>query len=172
MQYKEHCISNLGIGTLLSIGLGELQLSLNLRLIFAFSFILATFFLSPDLDLFHSAPSRNWGCFKILWWPYTKLFKHRGISHVPILGTGSRFIYLSTLAYLGVLVYDVVTGLHAGSTIEGSEVFNFGLTKANESMDFFSQNHDLCVSALAGAAASDLGHLFVDGFSSLWKRIF
>jgi uncharacterized metal-binding protein len=27
------------------------------------------------------------------WWPYRKLFKHRGVSHTPIFGTLTRVLY-------------------------------------------------------------------------------
>lgn len=54
-------------------------------------------FLSPDLDLRQSRPSKRWLFLSPLWEPYRKLSGHRGFSHVPLIGTVSRFLYLALL---------------------------------------------------------------------------
>jgi uncharacterized metal-binding protein len=61
---------------------------------FSVGYVLGTFFLSPDLDLKHSKPSKRWKALKILWRPYQKKSKHRGISHIPLLGTFTRLLYI------------------------------------------------------------------------------
>ncbi|MFZ8861871.1 MAG: DUF2227 family putative metal-binding protein, partial [Thermocrinis sp.] len=61
---------------------------------FGVGYVLGTFFLSPDLDLKHSKPSKRWKALKILWRPYQEKSKHRGISHIPILGTFTRLLYI------------------------------------------------------------------------------
>jgi uncharacterized metal-binding protein len=59
--------------------------------------------ISPDID--HHATTveearlyRLWKplglLWQALWWPYEKLFAHRGISHWHIIGTATRFAYL------------------------------------------------------------------------------
>ncbi|MDD2438836.1 MAG: DUF2227 family putative metal-binding protein [Methanosarcinaceae archaeon] len=53
--------------------------------LFAFSFLVGTYYLSPDLDI-KSDPFKRWGPFRYIWWPYQKLFGHRGMLHNPILG--------------------------------------------------------------------------------------
>lgn len=58
---------------------------------FALSYLFATFFLSPDLDI-DSSPYGRWGIFKFLWWPYKVIFKHRGLSHHFLFGPLSIFI--------------------------------------------------------------------------------
>ena len=62
-------------------------------LIFALAYLFATFFLSPDLDI-DSTPYKRWGILRILWWPYKVIFKHRGMSHHPIIGPLSILINL------------------------------------------------------------------------------
>ena len=54
-------------------------------LAFSLSYMFATFFLSPDLDI-NSTPYKRWKMLRILWWPYKVVFKHRGFSHHPIIG--------------------------------------------------------------------------------------
>ncbi|MDP2215856.1 MAG: metal-binding protein [Methanolobus sp.] len=70
-------------------------------LIFSATYLFATFFLSPDLDI-DSRPYRRWKIFRILWWPYKVIFKHRGFSHNPILGP------LSIVANLALIVIPLL----------------------------------------------------------------
>lgn len=79
--------------------------------------ILFSILVSPDLDLesyiglyyfrrtFGEAGSKYW---QYLWRPYAINFAHRGISHMPIVGTLIRFIYivLPTSMYLLPREYD------------------------------------------------------------------
>lgn len=59
---------------------------------------LGTFFLSPDIDLPQSRPSRRWGPLSALWAPYRLLHPHRGASHSWVYGPLSRLAYLGLLA--------------------------------------------------------------------------
>jgi uncharacterized metal-binding protein len=61
---------------------------------FAFSMV----FLTPDLDLVRSRPTRQWGRLSVLWWPYAKIFRHRGVSHHIVWGPLTRIAYLTALA--------------------------------------------------------------------------
>lgn len=67
-------------------------------------------YLSPDLDLQHSRPFKRWGILKVFWWPYAKAIAHRGISHVPLLGTATRLLWMAIafwpVSYLLSRVYD------------------------------------------------------------------
>ena len=107
MLYRQHCIANLSVGTLLSVSLGAWDLGFKFQMIFAGAFLVSTFFLSPDLDLFHSAPNRNWKFLRIVWWPYSKLFRHRGWSHMPGIGACTRIAYLLAWVCLGFAIYDL-----------------------------------------------------------------
>lgn len=61
-----------------------------------------TLAVNPDLDLqkrFPSHPSR-W-LWWVYWWPYMKLVKHRSaISHMPILGSAIRILYILPIVLL------------------------------------------------------------------------
>ncbi|MBC8550877.1 MAG: DUF2227 family putative metal-binding protein [Candidatus Brocadiales bacterium] len=47
-------------------------------------------FVTPDLDLYENCRGTFWCWF---WKPYGKMFRHRGISHTPIIGTLTRIVY-------------------------------------------------------------------------------
>ena len=78
--------------------------------IFSISFIFASYFLSPDLDI-NSKAYKSWGPLRYLWWPYQKIFKHRGWSHHPLLGPAT--IIANLLIYLTILV--ILTGFDVKS---------------------------------------------------------
>ena len=71
---------------------------------------LSGIFISPDLDLSGKTISETllnkwiigagW-LWMLLWYPYARLSKHRGCSHVPIIGTLGRIVYLG-IFYIGI----------------------------------------------------------------------
>ncbi|MCS7240430.1 MAG: DUF2227 family putative metal-binding protein [Candidatus Bipolaricaulota bacterium] len=72
---------------------------------FSVGYLGGSLLLSPDLDLRGSRAARRWGCLRVIWWPYALLFRHRGLSHHPLFGPLTRFLYLGAwLAGLGVLL--------------------------------------------------------------------
>lgn len=68
--------------------------------VFTGAYLFSSLLLSPDLDLRYNRSRRHWGVFGCIWVPYTKIFKHRGISHSVLLGTLTRLGYLGLLALL------------------------------------------------------------------------
>ncbi len=64
--------------------------------VFSLSYMFATFYLSPDLDL-DSTPYKRWKYLRFLWWPYKTIFKHRGLSHNPIIGPLSILLNFSLI---------------------------------------------------------------------------
>ena len=68
--------------------------------VFVLMYFFGTFLFSPDMDLARSDPMRNWGALRWIWRPYAMVFKHRGISHMPIVGTLTRVLYLLVVAYV------------------------------------------------------------------------
>lgn len=60
--------------------------------------------LSPDLDT-KSDPYNRWGIIKFIWWPYQRIFSHRSPwTHLPIISTIIRVIYLSPFIYLSTML--------------------------------------------------------------------
>lgn len=78
---------------------------LNIHTVSAFSlsYLFATFFVSPDLDI-ESRPYKRWGPLRFVWWPYKVIFRHRGFSHNPILGPLSIVINLALIVAVVLLL--------------------------------------------------------------------
>lgn len=113
---------------------------------FAVAYLFGTFLLSPDLDLKDNVSARNWGLLRLFWRPYAALFRHRGVSHAPLLGTLTRIIYMA------VLLYVVVAALNALFDLKVRMSFH----------DLREANWNLALTALAGVCAPDLLHVLTD----------
>ena len=116
-------------------------------LLFVLAYFFGTYLLSPDMDLARSEAMYNWGLLRLLWYPYAKFLKHRGLSHIPILGTLSRVFYLLILAYLGIFLANLTLG------------FNWQLSIS----DVLRQaDKTLFASALLGLCLPDIFHILAD----------
>lgn len=71
--------------------------------VFAGTYLFSSLFFSPDLDLRRNSSRRRWGPLGFIWTPYTKVFKHRGVSHSLVFGTMTRLLYLTALSGLVLL---------------------------------------------------------------------
>lgn len=120
-------------------------------LAFALASLAGGLFLSPDLDLDYSRPSRRWSLLRFLWAPYRALHKHRGRSHTYLYGP------LSRLAYLALLGTAVWWG--AGQLVP-IEVPPPAKEWAERTWPFL----------LAGYLASQWLHLLMDGIRPFAKR--
>jgi uncharacterized metal-binding protein len=132
---------------------------------FSVGYVLGTFLLSPDLDLKHSKPSKRWKALKILWRPYQKKSKHRGISHIPLLGTFTRLLYIFLIiTALYYLLYFLLSYYWQESTQKISQLNPFILVEelAYKEWTFY---------ALLGLIASEIIHISLDLLWSFWKRI-
>ncbi len=69
------------------------------------SYLISVFLLSPDLDLHKNRSKKNWGLLRFIWYPYSKIFKHRGISHSLFFGTLTRIFYLYGFYFIGLFFY-------------------------------------------------------------------
>ena len=73
--------------------------------VFSLAFAYGTLFMSPDLDLAHKIKLFSIRGFLTLpFRTYALVFKHRGVSHWPLVGTMSRvlwlFLYFVLIAFL------------------------------------------------------------------------
>lgn len=131
---------------------------------FLICYILGTFILSPDIDL---GPNRYAGISKIFIYPYSMLFKHRGISHSIFLGTLTRIIYALILLAIIFLVSDqfMLTNHWFDGLLQFIESFIFR----------FNYNywpHKWLVWGYGGLFLSDFSHVLLDSLSGLKKKIF
>lgn len=103
-NFKTHTLTNVGVSLPL---FGYLFVNnQDVLLPLALGYGLSTLIISPDLDLYTSKVSRNWGLFRPLIWGYSKMFHHGQFSHKPILGTLTRYLYV-------IFIILVVTGVLA-----------------------------------------------------------
>ncbi|MDK2946892.1 Uncharacterized metal-binding protein [Methanolobus vulcani] len=126
------------------IGPGITYLNSYTIVAFSIAYIFATLFLSPDLDI-SSKPYKRWGALRILWWPYKELFKHRGLSHHPVVGP------LSIVANLLVIVAAVFLII---------------------GIDYEAIPSSLMISSIAGIVLSIEVHIISDNVVSKFKGIF
>ena len=114
------------------------------------AFLIGGLWLSPDLDT-RSRPTRRWGPLAVLWLPYRRLVRHRGwLSHLPVLGSSCRLLYLGLwLLLLGLALQPV------------------GWPGPREMLStvatLWQQQRPLVVAMLAGLEASAWLHLIQDG---------
>ncbi len=108
--YKTHLHFNLFIAmpVFLFFLYSTFHLAKPYLLTFATVFIYASYFLTPDADL--SYKNHFWSLKGILTFPfflYSLIFRHRGISHMPIVGTLTRLLYLTALIALSIWLLDL-----------------------------------------------------------------
>lgn len=113
---------------------------------FTISYLFGTFLLSPDLDLKDNVSAKNWGLLRFFWRPYAALFRHRGISHVPVVGTLTRILYMAVVAYVAVAAANAL----------------FDMKMRMSFRDLRAANWGLALTALAGVCLPDLLHVLTD----------
>ena len=69
----------------------------------SFGIALSTFFMSPDVDMDGSMPDQLSG--GLFWNLYSKIMHHRGRSHLFIIGTFSRILYVELIPLIIVLIW-------------------------------------------------------------------
>ncbi len=78
---------------------------------FNISFLLVSYYISPDLDI-DSSVYRRWGIMRWIWYPYREVMKHQGASHSFIWGPIS--IILNLLIFVSIIILiaaslDIIT---------------------------------------------------------------
>ena len=107
-QYKTHLRFNLFLALPVLLGLlgSFFHPSSPQWIIFTSCFIYASLFMNPDLDLAYKFKLLSLrGLLGFPFWLYSFFFRHRGISHYPILGTLSRLLWLGGFLYLGYFIF-------------------------------------------------------------------
>lgn len=164
MNYKSHNSFNFVLLVIIALCLPFFISSFSIGLIFVVSFLLASIFLSPDLDLWHSKPSQAWSLFRWIWWPYSKLFRHRGISHLPVIGAITRIFYLVLCITLLSFIIQIYLNK---STTDSLDNFKEHTTWLAEKFQIYRTE---TISGIFGIIAADISHLFADMCSSIKKR--
>jgi uncharacterized metal-binding protein len=120
--------------------------------VLAGSYLVASFWLSPDLDI-DSAPLRRWGPLRVVWLPYTWAVPHRSIlSHSGVSA-------LLRLAYLGAAI-ALIAAL-------------FGLVLPIDPLRAIWDSHRTTIYLIAaGAVLSDVVHVAADLVVSTAKKLY
>ena len=116
---------------------------------FVASYALSMLLLSPDLDLRRSRAFARWGLFRWLWIPYAAVFRHRQVSHHPIVGPLTRILYLSVIVALVGLAVCAATGWRVSPCLPQAEIL---------------------VALVAGLYLPNLVHILADRVDTGWKR--
>jgi uncharacterized metal-binding protein len=132
---------------------------------FTSGYLVGTFFLSPDNDLYHSIPNKRWKFLKFIWKPYVKLFSHRGLSHMPILGIISKLLYIFIVTAVFVLILKLI--------------FHFSFAEGEKFLDSSLENlnfkeivlNPFSVSFFIGLILAEIVHITTDIFYSKLKRL-
>jgi uncharacterized metal-binding protein len=131
---------------------------------FTAGYLFGTFLLSPDLDLPNSKPAKRWKAFRHLWKPYQKASRHRGLSHIPVLGSFTRIAYFLTVL---IFLYFVLLGLSAKYAPALKELLL--AFDPFETLSRLAQREEVFYFSL-GVVASEVFHVFIDLLTSLLKR--
>ncbi len=126
---------------------------------FLAGYLVGTFLITPDNDLFHSRPIRRWKILKFIWYPYTKFSAHRGLSHIPILGT------LIKLFYVGLIFAVLAFSLSFLLNFTGLYSFKFDLSFK----EILFNPHLL--SFVIGVIVAEFFHILTDMVYSSLKRL-
>jgi len=132
---------------------------------FGLGYLIGTFFLSPDIDLPNSKPAKRWSLLRCVWFPYQSFSKHRGVSHLPVIGSLLRLVYITAVVlFLYFFLIGVLSVVDKGlslflSSFNPFEFLN-SLFRREESLYF-----------VAGIICADIVHILLDGVSSFIKRI-
>ena len=131
---------------------------------FSVGYFLGTFLLSPDIDLSFSKPARRWKLLRFIWLPFWVLSRHRGITHVPVLGSLVKLFYLG---FLLVFLYFVILGFFSLINFTPKAYLNFNPINFLE--DFLRSEAGFYL--VLGVVLADLFHIALDFITSSWKRL-
>ncbi len=132
---------------------------------FSLGYVVGTFLLSPDLDLPNSKPSRRWKFLRWVWFPYQMISKHRGVSHMPVLGSLIRLAYI-----VGAVLFLYFTLIGVVSVVDKGMGYAISGWNPFESLEraFTSQE---AVYFVAGVICADVVHILMDSLWSLLRRL-
>lgn len=146
-NYKTHTRFNLflALPLLLAMGWYLFNLSVKELALFTGAFAYATLWMSPDSDVAYQVKLFSFrGLMTLPFRPYAYLFKHRGLSHKPVIGTATRLLWVLLLTLL------VLYGLY--EFVPTQETF-LGIIKSYK---------EPLIIGLSAITIADLCHLLLD----------
>jgi len=140
-EYRTHVSVNFFLGLPLSLAALKYTVLSTPTDVFAFSvaFIYGTLFLHPDIDLARNIRLFSLkGLLTLPFRPYSHFFRHRGISHMLIIGTATRILWLFGFVWLLCSCLNLAFP------------------------DLVSWNHPFLWFGIGGIAAADFFHILLD----------
>lgn len=131
---------------------------------FLICFTFGTFILSPDIDL---GPNRFAGISKFFIYPYSFIFKHRGISHSIFLGTLSRVLY--GLVFLAIIF--LISDQFKLTNNSFKNLFEF-MQSFVLHFNYAYWPHKWLIWCYVGLFLSDFSHVLLDSLSGIKKKLF
>ncbi|MEJ5172266.1 MAG: metal-binding protein [Hydrogenothermaceae bacterium] len=128
---------------------------------FTVGYMVGTFLLSPDNDIYHSSVNKRWKILKFFWYPYTRLFSHRGISHIPFYGTLTKLVYLGAIFLISLFVLKFILINFGDKTFSGY----LGLID----FDWYIITNPIVISFFVGLLIAEIIHIFTDIIYSTLK---
>ncbi len=140
-----------------------LLIEVILGISFAAGWLLSLFVFSPDTDLM---PKKRTGILAFVLYPYSILFKHRGVSHSLLLGTLSRVIYIFITLIIIIFVLSKM----------GYVEFNFSnfWMASQQFIVGFSWDrpiYRIIIAFYGGMFGADTVHIMLDMWSSFVKKL-
>ena len=160
---KNHDRLNLLIGMILVGTLIGFTLNWALAFFFLAGWLFSTLFFSPDIDI---VPKKRTGFLQFILYPYSILFKHRGLSHHLVFGTLTRLVYGIILFGILVFIFYKMGYLSISLSHYGKFLYEF-----IKNFDYSQSIYKYLVWFFSGMFLSDLCHIFVDKFTSMVRRI-
>lgn len=160
---KFHDKINLGTGAILTGCLIGLERSFPVVISFVAGWLFATLVFSPDTDVM---PKKRTGVLQFLLYPYSILFKHRGVSHMILVGTLIRILY-------GVIIFGLMLFVLNGMgyvSFSASDFFSFVL-KFVSNFDYHLIEYKIFVWLFVGMVGADLCHILFDKLTSFVRKI-
>ena len=160
---KWHDRFSLIFGAVLTGPLIALGLNLAVALSFTVGYLFATLMFSPDTDVM---PKKRSGILQFFLYPYSILFKHRGLSHMIVIGTLTRIFY--GLIVCSIAFY-VLHGLGHISISHTDFLDGLGIFLTHYDYNLFE--YQVVTWIILGMISADLCHIIVDRLSSLLKKL-
>lgn len=130
---------------------------------FLIGWLFATLIFSPDTDIM---PKKRSGLLQFFLYPYSILFKHRGLSHGIILGTLSRVAYAIILG--GIVIFVLAK---MGYVTWSPEGYWKGLWEFINDYNYQLPVYRSVTWLYLGLAGADLSHISLDKISSFFGKL-
>lgn len=130
---------------------------------FFVGWLIALFIFSPDSDLM---PKKRTGILAFFLYPYSILFKHRGLSHSLLLGTLSRVVYI-------IITFLIILFILSKMGYVEFNFSNFYTELVHFVSNFSVSNpiYQVLCSFYAGMFGADLVHIILDTLSSFLAKL-